>query len=220
MKKHIHILGIIDFYLSISKKDPDAHRVIVEEYIKVNKDSFDKEGLRDNLDKVNMWIGNCDQKASIVLAVLGVVLTILFTGDFVKHLRHILLDPIQQAWPEICGVWNVWQWVIMVLLMIVAIFGVSSVYHLLFALRAKTDLRKLSQEGMQSRSMLHYEEVAKRAYKEYCEEKVDLLNDLRTQVYVNSCICSTKFNHYKKGIRRLELALAFGLILGGLIFIY
>ena len=83
---------------------------------------------------------------------------------------------------------------------------------MIYALRAKIDLSKFSQEGMQSNSMLHYQTIAKRTYQEFCKDEVHMLNDLRTQVYVNSVICTSKFSHYKKGVRLFELSIFLWLI--------
>ena len=78
---------------------------------------------------------------------------------------------------------------------------------MIYSLRAKTDLVKFSQDGMQTDSMFHYQSIAKRTYKEFCEKKNQVLNDLRTQVYVNSVICTSKFSHYKKGVRFFEISI-------------
>ena len=43
-----------------------------------------QEKLTQNLDRVNMWIGNCDQKASLLLTMLGVVITVICTSDFAR----------------------------------------------------------------------------------------------------------------------------------------
>lgn len=43
-----------------------------------------KEELTLRLDRVNSWINNCDQKSSIILAIEGVVLTILCTSDYIS----------------------------------------------------------------------------------------------------------------------------------------
>lgn len=40
------------------------------------------ESLELSLDRINAWISNCDQKAGILLATIGVMITVLFTTDF------------------------------------------------------------------------------------------------------------------------------------------
>lgn len=220
MKINIHIPHLFDFYIFLSRKDPDVHKVTIEESVKVSKDSFDEEALKENLDRVNMWIGNCDQKASIVLAVIGVAMTVLLTSDFVKHIRHILVEPMKQVWPRICEAWDVWQWIMALAAFYTAVIGMISIYQLLYVLRAKTDLSKFHQGGIIEDSMYHYETVAKRNYKDFCKDKVEFLNDLRSQVYVNSCICTSKFAHYKTGIHLLEWAIPGCIVLGLIMLVY
>ena len=53
-----------------------------------------EDELKSRLDRVNSWINNCDQKASILLAVEGVVLTILCTSDYISLIRQKLISPI------------------------------------------------------------------------------------------------------------------------------
>ena len=220
IKKHIHIPYLCDFYLMISKTDPDKRAVQVQEAIKVSEKSFDKGDLKENLDRVNMWIGNCDQKASIVLALIGVAMTVLCTSDFAYYVRHTLIIPIKKGWPNICAAWDGWQLAMAILLISVIVLSICSLYQLLFSLRAKTDYDKFKQDGMTQNSMYHYECVAKRKYSEFCKEDVEIMNDLRSQVYINSCICTSKFEHYKKGIKLLEYAIPICLMLGLIIFIY
>ena len=88
-----------------------------------------------------------------------------------------------------------------------------SVFRMIFALRAKTDLQKLSQPGMESNSMLHYPTIANMTYRGFCENEVHILNDLRSQFYVNSCICASKFENYKKGVKCLEWSIILSIVL-------
>ena len=53
-----------------------------------------KDELTLRLDRVNGWINNCDQKSSILLAIEGVVLTILCTSDYISFIHQQLIFPI------------------------------------------------------------------------------------------------------------------------------
>ena len=99
------------------------------------------------------------------------------------------------------------------LLLMLFAFLIMSVFRMIFALRAKTDLKKLSQPGMESNSMLHYQTIANMTYREFCENEVHILNDLRSQFYVNSCICTSKFENYKKGVKCLEWSIILSIVL-------
>ena len=39
------------------------------------------EEAKASLDRINAWINSCDSKAGIVLVLVGVLLTIIFTND-------------------------------------------------------------------------------------------------------------------------------------------
>ena len=49
-----------------------------------------KEDLYHILDTINMWINNCDTKASIILGIIGVVFSIVFSSDYIRIVKRIL----------------------------------------------------------------------------------------------------------------------------------
>ena len=213
MKKHIKLSSWIDFYIKITRCDPDlGQKTVVNEDIHENTTSFNEQQLKDNLDRVNMWIGNCDQKASFILAIIGVVLGICFTSDSLVFIKSDIVSPIISAIDNstTISLLTIFE---AVLLLTLFSFLIISVFRMIFALRAKTDLKKLSQPGMESNSMLHYQTIANMTYREFCENEVHILNDLRSQFYVNSCICTSKFENYKKGVKCLEWSIILSIVL-------
>ena len=213
MKKHIKLSSWLDFYIKITRRDPDLdERTVVDEHIRMNSVSFDDQQLKDNLDRVNMWIGNCDQKASFILAIIGVVLGICFTSDSLVFIKSEIVSPVISAIDNSTSISLLTIFEALLLLMLFA-FLIMSVFRMIFALRAKTDLQKLSQPGMESNSMLHYQTIANMTYREFCEKEVHILNDLRSQFYVNSCICTSKFENYKRGVKCLEWSIILSIVL-------
>ena len=213
MKKHIKLSSWIDFYIKITRCDPDlGQKTVVNEDIHENTTSLNEQQLKDNLDRVNMWIGNCDQKASFILAIIGVVLGICFTSDSLVFIKSDIVSPILSAIDNstTISLLTIFE---AVLLLTLFSFLIISVFRMIFALRAKTDLKKLSQPGMESNSMLHYQTIANMTYREFCEKEVHILNDLRSQFYVNSCICTSKFENYKKGVKCLEWSIILSIVL-------
>ena len=204
---HIKIKHIVNFYMSFTRQNPNRiHRVIVDEHLRVNEISLTKEDLALTLDRVNMWIGNCDQKASFILAIIGVGLTIICSGDSMKYVWINFVEPVKLMFANNIPV-RYMTIVMAFLLLLIALSIILSILQMIYSLRAKTDLVKFSQDRMQTDSMFHYQSIAKRTYKEFCENEVQVLNDLRTQVYVNSVICTSKFSHYKKGVRFFEISI-------------
>lgn len=213
MKKHIKLSSWIDFYIKITRRDPDLdERTVVDEHIRMNSLSFDDQQLKDNLDRVNMWIGNCDQKASFILAIIGVVLSICFTSDLFAFIKGNIVSPIISALDNSTSISLLTIFEALLLLMLFA-FLIMSVFRMIFALRAKPDLQIISQPGMESNSMLHYQTIANMSYREFCEKEVHILNDLRSQFYVNSCICTSKFENYKRGVKCLEWSIIISIVL-------
>lgn len=213
MKKHIKLSSWLDFYIKITHRDPDLdERTVVDEHITINTTSFNEEQLKDNLDRVNMWIGNCDQKASFILAIIGVVLGICFTSDSLVFIKSDIVSPVISAIDNstTISLLTIFE---AVLLLTLFSFLIISVFRMIFALRAKTDLQKLSQPGMETNSMLHYQTIANMTYRGFCENEVHILNDLRSQFYVNSCICASKFENYKKGVKCLEWSIILSIVL-------
>ena len=213
MKKHIKLSSWIDFYIKITRCDPDlGQKTVVNEDIHENTTSLNEQQLKDNLDRVNMWIGNCDQKASFILAIIGVVLGICFTSDSLVFIKSEIVSPVISAIDNSTSISLLPIFEALLLLMLFA-FLIMSVFRMIFALRAKTDLKKLSQPGMESNSMLHYQTIANMTYREFCEKEVHILNDLRSQFYVNSCICTSKFENYKRGVKCLEWSIILSIVL-------
>lgn len=48
------------------------------------------EEAKASLDRINGWINSCDSKAGTVLALTGVLLTIIFTNDGVAEMYNVL----------------------------------------------------------------------------------------------------------------------------------
>ena len=184
----------------------------MDEHITINAAALSAEELKGNLDRVNMWIGNCDQKASFILAIIGVVLGICFTSDSLVFIKSEIVSPVISAIDNSTSISLLTIFEALLLLMLFA-FLIMSVFRMIFALRAKTDLKKLSQPGMESNSMLHYQTIANMTYREFCENEVHILNDLRSQFYVNSCICTSKFENYKRGVKCLEWSIILSKVL-------
>ena len=55
----------------------------------------DNESLIKRLEHVNNWINNCDQKAGILLAFMGVLLPLILTADFFVIRLSGLVEPIK-----------------------------------------------------------------------------------------------------------------------------
>ena len=213
MKFHINIPHITDFYLTISRSDPYAspRQTIVNE-VNVNRHSLDEERLTQSYDRINMWIGNCDQKASFLLAIIGVLMTVAFTSDEVKSIKALLIMPFKQYWLHNQGSFDCYRFLVALFLVICITCLLVSVIYLLFSLKSRTDYSRFKQDGMEEQSMLFYGHIAGKTYRNFAESEFHLLNDLRSQVYTNACICADKFRYYRCGLNCFLISLPFAII--------
>ncbi len=97
---------------------------------------MNEEQMERNLDRVNMWIGNCDQKDSFLLAFLGVSATIIMTSDVVGKIKQILIDPFIAYWRDDVGSFNFWRLLLAVCLVVSAVCIFIALVNLLLCLMA------------------------------------------------------------------------------------
>ncbi len=198
----------MNFFFVISKEDPEKIKVV-----KIEKSSeptkMDMEQMERDLDTINMWIGNCDQKASFLLAFVGVAATIFITSDVITNIKELLVVPFVAYWKEDAEPFSTSRFIIAVCLIVSLVSILSSLANLLLCLMAKTDYSKFKQQGMESKSLLFYKHIASMEYSEFSMAKNDRYNDLRSQIYTNAHICTDKFRYYKKGLTSIMVAIPF-----------
>lgn len=161
--------------------------------------------LELSLDRVNAWISNCDQKAGLLLATIGIVLAILFATDFVDVVKSSIIEPFMQCLKEpehyeFCC--SRFFFSISLLLSILTCM-VSSVYALL-TISAELNVKEISKANptLLSDSYLFFQTISSKSYEDFSEfEGVDYQKDLMSQIYINSSICSKKFGFYKVALR-------------------
>lgn len=208
MKLHIRIPKISDFFVVVSKDNPSKPQII-----KVDKENppsaLDEKQMETNLERINMWIGNCDQKASFLLAFLGVAATIFITSDVIGTIKELIVLPFLSYFKDGIGSFDLLRFCFAVCLIVGLVCIFISLISLLLSLMAKTDYTKFQQPGMESRSLLFYKHIASMGYPEFSLAKNDRYNDLRSQTYTNACICTAKFAHYNRGLVLVLLALPF-----------
>ena len=153
---------------------------------------IDRNELEARLDRVNSWINNCDQKSSILLAIEGVVLTILCTSDYINFIHQHLILPIYNYYETGNGA-----------AMFILIF--LSVFYSLQVIKGTVDIKLFKQSGLTEKSLLHFTTISNRGFNEFKKDianqsEESMLNDLYSQVYINSSICDNKFKYHKKSV--------------------
>ena len=178
---------------------------------------YSAEELNARLERVNGWINNCDQKASILLAFAGALSAILLTSDILSCGHERLIEPIVEYLKgnkEI--VFSFSNLVIILSLLPIAYHVWKMIEYLMLVLRPKTKIVEFEQDvesQIEKNSALHYEVIAQMSYDKFNDQCMtqtedDYLNDLCSQIYCNSKICNDKFENYKKGLNHFLWLLA------------
>ena len=162
----------------------------------------ENEDLQYTLDVVNSWVNNCDQKAGILLTVFGVAITVLVTSDFMKELRAYLFVPFVEYWTnsESQLEFSLGRFTVFCLLVIAVGMLMTSCYYLFKAITANTNYDKIRQENprMVPKSYLFFGSISNMPYEEFRRDNIDIKEDLKSQIYVNSKIATTKFKNYNE----------------------
>lgn len=163
------------------------------------------ESLELSLDRINAWISNCDQKAGILLATIGVMITVLFTTDFVDGVKNDIVSPFlnylkfSRAYE-----FSLFRCLFFCFLVLVVIMCVETSFYSLKTISATTDSKSINgvDTSMVSKSYLFFQTIADMNYAEFKEFGGDekYHDDLTSQIYINSKICAAKFAQYKKAL--------------------
>ena len=175
---------------------------------------MNKNNINEYADKtyeqVSGWINNCDSKASILLALIGVFLPIAVTSDF-------LLEGIIEELEVIVGLFSgncpccAWASVLLILLLGVSVFYfIKSLRFLFVVLFARLDDSRKEENP----SISFYKSIGEHSYEEYKKlvgsiSEDQLTEDKIRQVHDCSKICTQKFLNYNKSISAAKLALTF-----------
>lgn len=161
------------------------------------------ESLELSLDRINAWISNCDQKAGILLATIGVMITVLFTTDFVDGIKNDIVSPFFDylKFPRAYE-FSLFRCLFFCFLFLVVIACVKTSFYSLKTISATTDSKSINGDNpsLVSKSYLFFQTIADMNYAEFKEFGGDekYQDDLTSQIYINSKICAAKFAQYKK----------------------
>lgn len=165
----------------------------------------DNDSLVRRLEHINGWINNCDQKSSILLAFLGVVLPLVVASDFSINRLDMLIGLIKLYMQEGEGCFCFYNALCLSFLGLSIVFAAVAIYYLLCVLKGGIDYKAYRGEGMESISALFFRDVAEASYMDYKNrlmgENYNSANDLISQIYVNSNICNRKFINYNMALR-------------------
>ena len=169
-----------------------------------------KEHADRTYEQISGWINNCDSKASILLALIGVFLTIVFTSDFISQgilgqVKDVVGLFQHSSSTSICG--NIF---LIVFVGFSVFYFIKSIKNLLLVLIARID----DSRDKENPSISFYRSIGAKEYDQYKQlvenfTEDQLIEDKLRQVHDCSKICSDKFKYYNKGIEAMKSALIF-----------
>lgn len=165
------------------------------------------DDLMNILAQINQWITNCDTKSSILLALIGIFVSVVFSNDYFYRLISIYnLNPLPYS------IELVFYSIFLIISLILILHGVI---RLILSI-----LPQFNFNDSNKNSMIFYASISKNSFEEYSNgiksQEYSLSDDLISQIHINANICTKKFENYKWGIISTIVGFIF---LGILIFV-
>lgn len=157
------------------------------------------EEAKSSLERINSWINSCDSKAGTVLALTGVLLTIIFTNDGMAEMYNVLQNILPPA--NFCTVLYI---VFLGSSIFMLCYGIA---RLILTLVARINANIYQQPELITDSVLFFGKISNRpSYQVFQNDilsikKEDYLKDLLSQIYINSKIANEKHVNYNEGIK-------------------
>lgn len=160
------------------------------------------------LELVNQWIANCDTKSSFILTFYGVVLTIIFTSNIGGELINSF--SFTKAKDINCENFKN----LIILLSSIAFFVTSIItfYQIYLTLKGRIDPNVYHQSGLNINSNIFFGSIASKNFIDFenetnSEDIPKYLNDLNSQIFINSKIVNLKFKHYNNSLMWMFISL-------------
>lgn len=152
------------------------------------------------------WTENGDTKASILLAFIGIFVSIFFTSDYILNTIQNLMSAIVSYWKVGVGQFDILSLLTFTSLGATLLFIGWAVILLFDALSGKT---KCNED-----SIIFFGKIQGSSFEEYIEKvdsisENDLQKDKLQQIYNCSKRCAEKFSSYNKAIKKSKWGLLF-----------
>ena len=146
------------------------------------------------------WTNNCDTKASIVLAFVGVLVSIAFANDYILDTISVQVENIIKFWSEDIGEFSVISMIMFISLGAVLAFMGVCFYYAINTLTANINCT--------DDSIIFFGKIAKLSKETYVDKVTKITDDeyqqdRLSQIYNCATICNAKFKYYNKSIGAL-----------------
>lgn len=178
----------------------------VKEPKRVHVKVSQKENLTHKIDIATQtlernigFVNSCDSKTSIVLTMIGVLLTLILTNDGLTAISHIISHSVFGN--TFCDILYFIAWLASVGMLVMGIWNLVSV------LIAKTKPSTKNSNPTTSSSMIFFGGILKVGDRTVYHNKFltmtdqELLDDLIAEIYTNAEIATQKYRRYNQGLK-------------------
>ncbi len=148
--------------------------------------------LQSTLDRIIGFVNSCDVKASIVLGILGIVLAGLLSDKTLENLYFALSSAV-----KLKGFLSIFYLFSFTISALSVIIGLG---FLIYAISAK-----IEQSGNNSNiyfvDIMLNKNAAAYLQKLKSNTESSVVDDLISQIYINSSICTKKYKRYNLGLK-------------------
>lgn len=184
-------------------------------------EKYSKEDAYKTLDMINMWIGNVDSKISYSLTFMGVLLGFFLTTSKpidISQVTNKILIKIQEMinkgiQPTLKSIEliDVISVIILILICIFIFTSVKSCICLYKGIKGRIDPETYNQNGLVTKSNIFWNSISSKQYLDFYKEisnldKRNLMKDISSQIFINSKICTEKFNNYNEGVKYIVIS--------------
>ena len=150
------------------------------------------------------WTENCDTKASIVLAFIGVLVSVVFTSEFILGTIGAQINNIITYWRDGSGSFSILSTMMFVSLLGFVTFMSLCCYYSILSLKANI---KCADD-----SIIFFGKIALNTKEEYIEKvnkmaEEEFETDKLSQIHNCATICDNKFKNYNKSMKYLSFGL-------------
>lgn len=174
------------------------------------KNKISKEDMYKNLEIINQWINNSDGKTSIVLGLVGIFLTIIFTNS---NMVKTLLNIIKKLISNVCFC-DVLYLLFLGITIFICFYGLWLLIMVL--------LPTLKMNKKEIKSYMYFGSISKYAtfngFKDELKNASDenIVDDLLNQIYQNSIICNKKHVNFINGVKYFLIGFIATIIMYGI----
>jgi hypothetical protein len=165
------------------------------------------------LELINQWISNCDTKSSFILIFYSVVLTIIFTSNIGgQMINSFYFTKVKEIDNESLG-----NFILLLLTIAFFITSIITFYQIYLTLKGRIDPKVYEENGLNTNSNIFFGSIATKTFETFQkesnnEDEAKYLNDINSQIYINSKIVYKKFKHYNKSLLGMFITLGIFLV--------